>query len=90
MIWNKNDYTYLFSGTMFVRYNEEQQQADQDYPKYINEKWRDIPNNLDAVISLENGETYFFKGDLFWRYNNEWIRSERNYPRKTSINWFDC
>lgn len=90
MVWNKNDYTYLFSGSTFVRYNEEQQNADKDYPKFINEKWHDIPNNLDAAISLENGEMYFFKGNLFWRYNNEWIRSEHDYPRRTSTNWFDC
>lgn len=90
MVWNKNNHLYLFSETKFIRYNEEHQQIDKDYPKNINEKWYDIPNNLDAAISLENGETYFFKGNLFWRYNNELIRSESGYPRRTSINWFNC
>lgn len=90
MVWSKNEYTYLFSGTKFIRYSDEKQHLEKDYPKNLSEKWHDIPNNLDAAVSMENGETYFFKGDLFWRYNNEWIRPEIGYPRRTSINWFDC
>lgn len=90
MVWSRNDYTYLFSGTIFMRFNEQRQHADEDYPKFINEKWHDIPNNLDAAITIDNNGTYFFKGNLFWRYDNERIHSERGYPRRTSINWFDC
>lgn len=90
MVWSKNGYTYLFSGSKFIRYDEESKRADENYPKYIHEKWNDIPNNLDAAISLENDETYFFKGNLFWLFNNLYLRPEHGYPRRTSINWFDC
>lgn len=56
----------------------------------LGEKWRGIPNNIDAAISMTNGKTYFFKGDLYWMYNNHWIRPERGYPRRTSSNLLNC
>lgn len=63
---------------------------DANYPMILGEKWRGIPNNIDAAISMTNGKTYFFKGDLYWMYNNHWIRPERGYPRRTSSNLLNC
>lgn len=90
LVWSKNDRTYLFTGTEFIRYNEDTRKMDENYPANILEKWRGIPNNLDAAISVANGKTYFFKGNLYWLYSNKWIRPERGYPRRTSNVWLGC
>lgn len=90
MVWSKNDRTYLFAGSKFIRFNEETRQIDNNYPANIADKWRGIPNNIDAAISVENGKTYFFKGNLYWLYNNHWIRPERGYPRRASTIWLGC
>lgn len=55
MVWSKNDRTYLFAGTKFVRYNEEERRVDNNYPANISDKWRGIPNNIDAATSVSNG-----------------------------------
>lgn len=90
MVWSKNGRTYLFSETSFIRYDEDQNRVDDGYPKNISEKWNDIPNNLDAAVSLDNNKTYFFKGNLFWLYNNDLIRPEAGYPRRTSTYRLNC
>lgn len=89
MVWSKNGHTYLFSGSEFIRYNADGLK-DANYPMNLSEKWHGIPNNIDAAISIANGNTYFFKGDLYWLYNNYWIRPENGYPQRTSFNLFGC
>lgn len=89
-VWNKNKQTYIFSGSNYIRFNEDQHNVDPGYPKYIDEKWSGIPNNIDAAISTSNAKTYFFKGDLFWLYDDYWLRPQRGYPRRTSIFWLGC
>lgn len=56
MVWSKNGRTYLFSGNKFIRFDEETRQMDANYPALITEKWHGIPNNIDAVTSVANGE----------------------------------
>lgn len=90
MVWSKNRRTYLFAGSQFVRYNEESKRIDDNYPAQIVDKWRGIPNNIDAAASVANGKTYFFKGNLYWLYDNRFIRPERGYPRRASTVWLGC
>lgn len=90
MVWSKNDATYLFSKTQFLRFDEVHRQVHENYPKNIHDNWHGIPNNIDAAISMSGGKTYFFKGDLYWAFNNYWIRPENGYPRRTSIAWLGC
>lgn len=58
MVWSKNGRTYLFSGSKFIRYNDETKQIDPNYPALITEKWHGIPNNIDAVTSVANGKLF--------------------------------
>lgn len=56
MVWSKNGKTYLFAGEKFIRYDEETKRIDtNNYPAKISEKWRGIPNNIDAATSVANG-----------------------------------
>lgn len=57
MVWSKNDRTYLFSGNKFIRYNDETKDIDPNYPALISDKWHGIPNNIDAVTSVANGNS---------------------------------
>lgn len=57
MVWSKNGRTYLFAGKIFIRYDEVAKRIDNNsnYPANISEKWRGIPNNIDAATSVANG-----------------------------------
>jgi matrix metalloproteinase-14 (membrane-inserted) len=37
----------------------------------IQARWRDVPSNLDAVVSFDmnKGPVFFFKNEYYWRYN---------------------
>lgn len=60
MVWSKNGLTYLFAGKKFVRYDEVTKRIDNNnYPANISDKWRGIPNNIDAATSVVNGEINF-------------------------------
>lgn len=51
----KNQKTYLFAGNAFLRYDEHNNAMEQNYPATIRDKWRGIPNDINAVISMTNG-----------------------------------
>lgn len=55
-VWNKNNYTYIFAGTIFLRYEESTKSTSADYPQKISDRWRGIPNNIDAVTCFPNGK----------------------------------
>lgn len=56
MVWSKNGRTYLFAGKQFIRYDELTKRIDNDnYPANISDKWRGIPDNIDAATSVANG-----------------------------------
>lgn len=57
-VWNKNNYTYIFSGVIFIRYNEADRTVDDSYPQKISERWLGIPNNIDAVSCFPNGNIF--------------------------------
>lgn len=76
----KNGKTYLFSGDIFWRFDDETFTLDPGYPKSI-ARWHGIPSNLDAATTLSNGQTIFFRGSKYWIFNNRWIRPEIGYPR---------
>lgn len=56
MVWSKNGRTYIFAGKKFVRYDEVTKHADTNYPANISDKWRGVPNNIDAATSVANGK----------------------------------
>ncbi|KAL7291823.1 hypothetical protein TKK_0014604 [Trichogramma kaykai] len=61
---------------------------DGDYPKYIDEGFTGIPDNIDAVtVWTGNGKIYFYKGSKFWRFDPfDKPPVNKSYP-KPIANW---
>ncbi|KAL3268417.1 hypothetical protein HHI36_007530 [Cryptolaemus montrouzieri] len=87
--WRKNEKTYLYKGDRFWKYNENNKTVDPGYPAHI-ERWRGIPEDLDAAMTWKDGKTYFFKGNQYWTFNNEWIIVSDSSPRSFSKDWLGC
>lgn len=49
------------------------------YPRVMG-RWNGIPENLDAAVSIPNGETIFFKGSDYWIFDNHRVRPKKSYP----------
>ncbi|KAL1490885.1 hypothetical protein ABEB36_011564 [Hypothenemus hampei] len=87
--WAKNGKTYIYKRDRFWRYNEKTKTMDAGYPMSM-ERWKGVPNDLDAAISWKDGVTYFFKGDLFWKFDNNWITTTEESPLPVSPIWLGC
>ena len=89
---NINGYTYFFKKREFYRFNPKSQNVDPGYPKYIEDYWTGIPENIDAAVTWCNGGVYFFKEKLFWRFkfdktDNDIIKE--SYPKSIKVWWND-
>lgn len=49
MIWGHNGKTYLFSGSLYWRFEEQDNRVELDYPRDIS-VWRGIPSHIDAAF----------------------------------------
>lgn len=56
-VWGKNDKTYFFSGDRYWRYNEYAGQIEDGYPMAIGERWRGVPDDIDAGFTWKDGES---------------------------------
>ncbi|KAJ8981662.1 hypothetical protein NQ317_017282, partial [Molorchus minor] len=87
--WRKNRKTYFYKSERFWRYNETTTTMDPGYPLHM-ERWRRVPENLDAATTWKDGVTYFFKGELFWTFDNNWVIATEQSPLPTAQVWFGC
>ena len=84
-------HTYVFRGDEYALLNEVA--IVRGYPKKISQRFRGIPDNIDAALywPYQAGSperTYFFKGELFWRWENGRIaQSNPPYPRRIRDGW---
>lgn len=81
MVWSKNNRTYLFSSDRFWKFSKKYQ-MDAFYPRVM-ARWKGVPSNLDAIVSIPNRKTIFFKQDEFWEYDDEKLRLRKGFPKKT-------
>ena len=56
-VWGKNDKTYFFSGKRYWRYNEYSGEIEDGYPMPIGERWRGVPDDIDAAFTWSDGES---------------------------------
>ncbi|KAF5307663.1 hypothetical protein FQR65_LT06718 [Abscondita terminalis] len=87
--WEKNGKTYLFKDDRFWRFNEETLTLDDGYPMHI-ERWRGVPQNLDAATMWKDGKTYFFKGKFCWAYDTIWGSVTESSPLPAPQTWLGC
>ena len=76
---------YFFSGSRYVRFDTEYDQADPGYPKQIRGNWAGVTfDQVDAVIAFGNGKLYFFRDDQYIRYDTEDHMADPGYPKYIS------
>lgn len=90
MIWSHNSKTYLFSGTMYWKLDEEAGVVELDYPRDIQSVWKGIGYNIDTAFQWKDGSTYFFKGPYFWKFNDKLMEIEDKSPRRSAEFWMRC
>lgn len=76
----KNKKVYLFSSDRFWMYNYKYQMSS-FYPRVM-ARWKGIPENLDASVSIPEGKTIFLKQDEYWEYDDEAVKPKSGFPRK--------
>lgn len=89
IVWGHNSKTYIFSGTMYWRCDDETNQMELDYPRDMS-IWRGAGYNIDAAFQWHDGATYFFKNRGFWKFNDLRMRVEQEEPRSIGEFWFNC
>lgn len=89
MVWGHNSKTYLFSGTMYWRLDEDEELVELDYPRDMS-MWGGVDYNIDAAFQWTDGRTYFFKGKAFWKFNDQLMRVENVAPILSGPFWMGC
>jgi hypothetical protein len=79
---------YFFSGSQYVRYDLDSDQADEGYPKDIATNWPGLwKDGVRGGVLWDNGKAYFFKGDEYVRYDVKADKVDPGYPTKIATGW---
>lgn len=84
--WGFNKRTYLVSGDMYWKLDENNTYVEYDYPRDMS-IWRGVPVPLNAAFKYWDGKTYFFQGRLFWQFYDLRMRTHEDYPQITANHW---
>ncbi|XP_076453350.1 matrix metalloproteinase-17-like [Babylonia areolata] len=87
--WGFNKRTYLVSGDMYWKLNENNTLVEYDYPRDMS-IWRGVPVPLDAAFQYWDGNTYFFKGTKYWKFYDLRMRVEDGFPQRIAEDWLQC
>ena len=80
--------TYFFKGNDVFLYNDSKRRVADGFPKKIEDVFKGIPGNIDAVFTWgKDSKTYFFKGPLYYKYNDSKGEVEPGYPKRTKLRW---
>lgn len=89
LVWSWNGKTYLFSGTMYWRFDEEAEYIELDYPRDMS-MWKGVPNAIDAAFQYTDRKTYFFKDRFFWEFDDSRMEVKRREPTPVGEYWLRC
>ncbi|XP_059173440.1 matrix metalloproteinase-2-like isoform X2 [Physella acuta] len=88
-IWGYNKRTYLVSGDMYWKMNENNTFVEYDYPRDMR-TWKNVPVPLDAAFNDYHGVTYFFQGLMFYEFYDPKMHVKVGYPKQISTHWLNC
>ncbi|GFR61642.1 matrix metalloproteinase [Elysia marginata] len=86
-VWGYNLRTYLVSGDMYWKMDENNRFVEYDYPRDMG-TWRGVPVPLDAAFQDVNGKTLFFQGLKYWEFYDLRMRIRRG--SKLISQWLRC
>ncbi|XP_058118661.1 matrix metalloproteinase-2 [Anopheles ziemanni] len=89
LVWSHNNRTYLYSGRLYWRFDEDTNQVELDYPRDMS-MWKGIGYNIDAAFQYRDGKTYFFKGLGYWRFNDMRMSIAHEFPKSSATRWMKC
>ncbi|CAG5121963.1 unnamed protein product, partial [Candidula unifasciata] len=88
-VWGYNKRTYLVSGDMYWKMNENNTFVEYDYPRDMG-TWKGVPVPLDAAFKDLTDKTIFFQGLDFWEFYDMRMRVRNGYPKRISEHWLNC
>nr|BBE38633.1 matrix metalloproteinase [Pinctada fucata] len=88
-IWGFNQRTYLVSGDMYWKLQEDQDYVEPDYPRDMN-IWKNVPVPLDTAFQYWDGKTYFFKDKMVYKFYDMKMRVDKKYPKPIKNNFLGC
>ncbi|XP_053679743.1 matrix metalloproteinase-2 [Anopheles nili] len=89
LVWSHNNRTYLYSGRLYWRFDEDTNRVELDYPRDMS-MWKGIGYNIDAAFQYRDGKTYFFKGLGYWRFNDMRMSIAHEYQKSSATRWMKC
>ncbi|XP_055631877.1 matrix metalloproteinase-2 isoform X2 [Toxorhynchites rutilus septentrionalis] len=89
LVWSYNNRTYLYSGRLYWRFDEEANHVELDYPRDMS-MWKGIGYNIDSAFQYRDGKTYFFKGKGYWRFNDLRMSVDHADPLPSAHEWMKC
>lgn len=89
LIWSYNNRTYLYSGRLYWRFDEDANHVELDYPRDMS-MWKGVGYNIDSAFQYRDGKTYFFKGKAYWRFNDLRMSVDHADPHPSAHEWMKC
>lgn len=89
LVWSYNNRTYLYSGRLYWRFDEDANHVELDYPRDMS-MWKGIGYNIDSAFQNRDGKTYFFKGKGYWRFDDLRMSVAHEEPEKSAQRWMKC
>ncbi|KAK6191523.1 hypothetical protein SNE40_003188 [Patella caerulea] len=88
-VWGFNNRTYLVSGDMYWKLDQNNTYVEYDYPRDMS-IWRGVPVPVDAAFRHSNGKTYFFYGPNYWEFYDLKMKTRVGYPKPIATDWLNC
>ncbi|XP_038107614.1 matrix metalloproteinase-2 isoform X2 [Culex quinquefasciatus] len=89
LVWSYNNRTYLYSGRLYWRFDEDANHVELDYPRDMS-MWKGVGYNIDSAFQYRDGKTYFFKGKGYWRFNDLRMSVDQADPHPSAPHWMKC
>ncbi|XP_058832598.1 matrix metalloproteinase-2 isoform X1 [Topomyia yanbarensis] len=89
LVWSYNNRTYLYSGRLYWRFDEDANHVELDYPRDMS-MWKGVGYNIDSAFQNRDGKTYFFKGKGYWRFNDLRMSVDHAEPHPSAHEWMKC